>query len=208
MLVSLFKFIPTLNPRAKWLVPVWLAVIIVSLASATKIQVAYWKDGVTLFKHSLSVTGDCMTSVIALSAAYGRQDRIEEGMSFLDEKIAISKNTINRARLHTQYASLSLLDNQPVKALESLKKAIELGQIERRTYSLAVGAALASDNVLDAEKFYKLLNTTPNTGNTDFSYNTMNLEWKIRSLNKMIELKKRELKYKELDKALSDDGLW
>ena len=204
ILVTFFKLIPNLNARAKWFAPLWLVLITVSLASATKIQAAYWKNGVTLFQHSLAVTGDCMTSVIALSAAYGREDRAEEGINFLDEKISISiKNTGNRARLLTQYAGLALKNKQPEKALDALKNAIDLGNTDRRTYFLTVVAALESKNITDAEKYYALLNATTNIGNTDFSYTTMNLEFSIQIMSEWIEQKKLELEAISLENSSS-----
>lgn len=206
ILVSLFKLIPSLATRAKWLAPAWLAVLVASLASAAKIQVAYWQDGVTLFKHSLAVTGDCMTSVTALSGAYGRQERFEEGMLFVEQKIAVSKNHGNLARLLTQYAALAMAAGKPELALEKLKKAIDLGYTERRPYFMAAMAALDSDNIVDAQKYHKLLQDTPAAGNAEFSFDIMFLDRGIDGLEARIELKKLELKMQEQaqDPAESD----
>jgi hypothetical protein len=193
ILVSFFSLIPLRRAYLKWIAPVWLAGITLSLAAATKIQAAYWKDGVVLFRHSLSVTGDCFTSVICLSSAYGRLQRYEEGMAFLKEKIAISKNPINRARLLVQYGSFAMATDNPADALRSVEEAIELGYNEQRPYYMAALLALRLNNIELAEKYERLLKETPTTGNTEFSVITMVLDFAAHNLEALIKAKKLEL---------------
>jgi hypothetical protein len=193
ILVSFFKLIPTSRTYSKWLATIWLAGITLSLAAATKIQAAYWKDGIVLFRHSLAVTGDCVTSVNALSSAYGRQQRYTEGMAFLKEKIDIAKNPINRARFLTQYAGMAMAENKMEEAMKSLEEAIKLGYTEQRPYYMAALVSLELDDIESAEKYHSKLKNLPSTGNLQFSIDSMFLDFGIGNLDTLIQIKKDEL---------------
>jgi tetratricopeptide (TPR) repeat protein len=133
-----------------------------------------------------------MTSVTALSGAYGRQERFSEGLQFVAEKIAVSENPANKARLFTQYAALAIADEKPEKALTALEEAIKLGQEDRRSYYLAAVAALQSGKLDDAEKYHALAQNVPSDGNARFSMDSMYLDIGVDNFDKLIELKKME----------------
>jgi hypothetical protein len=111
-----------------------LAVLGISMILATQIQVSYWKDGVTLFRHSLEVTGDCYTSVVDLAVAYSRVERYAESAAFCDSKIPVAENLFHKGKL--AYIKASALHNSEKyeAAIESALKALAWGDTEVSTY--------------------------------------------------------------------------
>ena len=101
---------------------------------ATELQVSYWKDGVTLFNHSLAVTGDCLTTVYNLAVAYGRSERFAEMEAFVDLKIAKAKNPLNKGKLEALKGIACYNEKKYKLAIESAEKAIELGDTGDSVY--------------------------------------------------------------------------
>ena len=118
----------------------WLAATALSLALATNIQVSYWKDGVSLFKHALQVTGDCVTSVNCLTCAYLRLERYTEAITFLDSKILIAKNPSNISKFHSMISQAQLMLGKYDAAVESANQSISEGRIETINYWVMANA--------------------------------------------------------------------
>lgn len=107
-----------------------LVILGVSMILATQVQVSYWKDGVTLFKHSLAVTGDCLTSTIDLAVAYMRMERYEELLAFTDSKIAAATKPANKGKLAAIQASAFCKMEKYASAIASAQKAIDWGDTD------------------------------------------------------------------------------
>ncbi len=133
----LFEALASLPARARRIVIGGsLAVLSLSLVLATQIQVSYWQSGVTLFQHSLAITGDCVTSVIDLEAAYVRAGRFDEAIAFADLKIASAKNPANQGKL-TAWKATVLYNLKKFKpAMETAEKALAYGNTESLTYMI------------------------------------------------------------------------
>jgi len=111
-----------------------LGVLGASMILATQIQVSYWKDGVTLFRHSLAVTGDCVTSVFNLVVAYGRTERFEEMVAYVDSEIAVAQNPLNKGKLAALKAMALYALKKHELAIASAKQAIEWGDTKGSAY--------------------------------------------------------------------------
>ena len=111
-----------------------LAVLGISMMIATQIQVTYWQDGVTLFRHSLAVTGDCLTSSINLAVAYIRAERYQEALAYADSKIAVATIPLNKGRLAALKASAFRGLEKYDSAAEWAQKAIDWGDTEVSPY--------------------------------------------------------------------------
>ncbi len=146
-----------------------LAVLGLSMILATQIQVSYWKDGVTLFQHSLEVTGDCYTSVYSLATAYSRAERFTDLITFCDEKIAVAQNPYHKGNLI--YFKASALNN-----LQKYEAAIDsaLQAVDWCDPKVSVFWVLALSNYklgrLDkAAEYLKQARASPNKANkTDY----------------------------------------
>lgn len=121
-------------PLRRGMVALTLAVLALSLTAATQIQVSYWKDGVTLFKHSLAVTGDCVTTVVNLAAAYSRAGRYPEMLSFVDAKLAVANRPENRAKLTGHRAVALCAMRRYDEAMASAQRSIDMGNTDDSNY--------------------------------------------------------------------------
>ena len=118
----------------------WLAATALALTLATNIQVSYWKDGVSLFKHALQVTGDCVTSVNCLTCAYLRLERYSEAIAFLESKILVAKNPSNISKFHSMMSQAQLMLGKYDAAVESATQSISEGRIETINYWVMANA--------------------------------------------------------------------
>jgi hypothetical protein len=148
-----------------------LVVLGVSMIAATQIQVSYWKDGVTLFRHSLDVTGDCLTSVIDLSCAYGRNGRFREAIAFLDSKIPIVKNPRTKGRLTSIKASCLFNVGEYAAAVDSAQKAIAWGSTEGSAYWTLAFSYFSLDKFDEAARYAEIADAARETMDTsDYVY--------------------------------------
>jgi tetratricopeptide (TPR) repeat protein len=151
------------------LIGVSLAGFGISMIVATQIQVSYWQDGVTLFQHSLSVTGDCETSVQNVAVAYSRAERYRELIAFCDSKIAVAQNPLHKGELATFKASALNNTYKYEAAIESALKALAWGDAEVSTYwvlALSHYRLGHSDKALEYLKKARAIQ--PARGKTDF----------------------------------------
>lgn len=164
---GLFALLP--RPRlARGFAVCCLITLAASLMIVTERQVAKWRNGITLFTHSLNVTGDCLTSVIALSSAYARGERFVEGLAFVQSKIAVAKNPANVARLLADQGAFHLALNQNESALRALEHAIELGAKTRNAYFLAALAAKKTHEMEKARDYLNKSKNVPQSGASEF----------------------------------------
>jgi len=136
-----------------------LALFAASLIAATNIQVSYWKDGVTLFSHSLSVTGDCVTSAIDLAVAYHRAERYEEVVAYVDSKIPVATNPANKGRLSAIKASALLNSKKYEPAIASALKALDWGDTEVFPYWILSRANFELGRTHEAARWFSKART-------------------------------------------------
>jgi tetratricopeptide (TPR) repeat protein len=139
-----------------------LAVLGTSMVLATQIQVSYWKDGVTLFRHSLAVTGDCFTSVENLAVAYSRAGRFAESAAYCESKIAVAKNLSHKAKLANLRASGLVNARHYEAAMESAQQALSWGNTEVSTYWVLAVSNYNLDRCDDALEYLRKARATPN----------------------------------------------
>jgi hypothetical protein len=156
---DLLRSQPKLHSKIRYL---WISATTLSLMILTQTQVGYWRDGVTLFRHSLSVTGDAITPVITLAGSYHRQGRFIEGLAFVDEKLLVAKVPSNIGHLHRLRANMLIGLQEWPKALEAIESSITIGGAERKVYLAAAHVCL---QLADHEKtaFYIRMARDPAT---------------------------------------------
>jgi hypothetical protein len=190
MLVSLFNLLSSRSGRVKYLAAGWLCATTLSLAVATKIQAAYWKSGVILFKHSLSVTGDCVTSVFALANSYGRENRNREAMDFLLSKISIATQPGVKARLLVRYGIFSMTEAEPQAALVAFQNAHDLGLENKRLFYMMAEAALNIGDLALAEHYLALVASAKSDRTSQSELDQFLLDFAINRLPFTLEQKK------------------
>ena len=141
--------------------PIWLTATAISLTMLTWVQVSYWADGVTLFRHSTEVTGDCMTSVICLAGSYCRNERPQEAVAYLSTKILVAKNPGNKARLKSLKASALAQIGDDKAAYDLGKEAVDEGCGDLATLLTVATAAYKLDFLDEAEAYLKQAKVAP-----------------------------------------------
>jgi hypothetical protein len=132
---------------------IWLTGMTAAMLIACHLQVSYWRNGVELFRHSLAVTGDCVTTVNCLSLAYLRNNRFEEAIRFSEDKlkIATQQETIAKltgAKAHAQYC-IGLYK----EAIVNGKRALDLGERTPLILWVLAVSHLAIDEQSEALEF-------------------------------------------------------
>lgn len=153
---ALIELIKSISQPARLYVGLgFSAVAGLSLGLATYFQVRVWENGITLFRHSLAITGDCMTSVGSLTSSYLRQDRGEEAFQFISSKIALSKNPENKAKLIALKAHILLSQGKYRESLAAANESIELGSRTSQILWLASQCNFELGNLSQAKAFLK-----------------------------------------------------
>ncbi len=101
---------------AKWnvskkVLPFTALVLLVTLAIATRNQVHYWQDSVTLFRHTLSLTKDNYLAQNGLALGYEKQGRLDAAIEHYREALRISPGFATaRYNLGNVYLELGKID--------------------------------------------------------------------------------------------------
>lgn len=151
-----------------------------SLGVATTIQVSYWKDGVELFRHSLAVTGDCLTTVMNLAVAYSRTGRFPQLIAFTDAKIAVATVPENKAKLARIRASGLAALKKYEEAIKSAQQALDWGDTDETNYWIL---AICNYELGRPEQAARFL---PKTRGVKMTVNRWNLFDSIRVTNWLV----------------------
>jgi hypothetical protein len=132
----LFELLGSSGPWVrKIMVSASLSVLGVSMILATNIQVSYWRDGVTLFRHSLDVSGECVTTVMTLCMAYGRAERYDEMLAFADAEI-VGASIEHKGKLASLKAGALFNMGKLSQAVETAQQALDWGDTGGAAYSI------------------------------------------------------------------------
>jgi tetratricopeptide (TPR) repeat protein len=92
--LSIAWLVPSLvseTVRKRYL-PIAAAAVVVVYAVLGFVQVGYWHDGVTLFRHALAVTEDNPTTRRGLGSALFRKERFREALPHLEQATRLDPN--------------------------------------------------------------------------------------------------------------------
>jgi Flp pilus assembly protein TadD len=79
------------GPR-RWLLPIAAAAVVAGYAVVGSVQVSYWHDGVTLFRHALAVTEDNPTTHAMLGSALFRKGDFQDALPHLQAAVRQNAN--------------------------------------------------------------------------------------------------------------------
>lgn len=108
--------------RRRALVTVLGAVVLVFSLLTLK-QISYWKDSITLFKHTLSVTQDNSPAHLYLGMGYHTAGQIEEAAKQYTQSIQISPRSVDA---HVNLGSILLDQGELERAREHFEWAIQV----------------------------------------------------------------------------------
>jgi Flp pilus assembly protein TadD len=114
-------------------------VVVVACVAATRVQLQFWQDSVTLFRRAVTVTSGNFVAHGNLGVALCNQDRFEEGIAHLEEAVRLSpRYAYAHNHLGRAYFSVGRTD----EAIGHLRKAVELNPNDAAAHN-NLGIALA-----------------------------------------------------------------
>ena len=113
-----------LRRRSQRLTAGALAVLaLAALTASARLQVSYWRDTISLFRHATGVTEDNVVAYNNLGAALGRAGRNEEAIRALSESLRIAPNA---AKAHYNLAILQSRSGDREGAIAGYRKALAI----------------------------------------------------------------------------------
>jgi tetratricopeptide (TPR) repeat protein len=111
------------RPQTKNTVAAFSGIALLALAAVTHRQTALWRDSVTVFEHTLAVTGDNPIMQNELGIALGRVGRHQEAIAHLTESQRLMPDSDQvLTNLGEAYASLNRLEEATAHYREALAK--------------------------------------------------------------------------------------
>jgi protein O-mannosyl-transferase len=98
-------------------------VIIAAMLIATRTQLTYWQNSITLYKHTLAITSDNCIIESNLGIALMHQNRLPESFEHLSRALAMHPNDFLP---NANMASVLMLQKQPEQAMFYINKAVKI----------------------------------------------------------------------------------
>lgn len=133
----LFEMLGSLGSRLKnTVIGSSLTVLGLSMILATQHQVSFWKNGVTLCQHALSVTGYYFHPAFSLCLTYERMGRTNELYALIDSALAVEKDGPER-KIFATLKALKLFGSGNYQAtIEAAQIVVDTGLANKTTYAL------------------------------------------------------------------------
>jgi len=126
------NFIMQRRPSARRILFVAGAGFLCVLVPITWLQTSYWKDSVTLFKHTVEVTQDNYVAYNDLGIALVREGRPDEAFPLFLKSLEINPGY---DKSHLNVGAHFLLKGNTDKAIGHFKKAIKINPKSERSYN-------------------------------------------------------------------------
>ena len=143
--------VPPLVPSRFADKPIWpiLAVGVLALYAATAfVQVGYWRDSDSLFRHALDVTDDNYVAHYQLGAALLKRGQVAEALKECQEAVRLAPGS---ARAQYDLGVAYQTANRPNEAAEHYRAALAIDEKEPLSH-LNLGSVLMSRRESDAAK--------------------------------------------------------
>ena len=128
--------------------PTGAVIVLLALTAVTYRQLSYWRDSITLYKHTVAVTANNDILHYNLGALLSKEDKIDEAIKHWREAVRI------RPEQHTIHKNLAILLSRQGDingAIEHYRNVLEL-RLRDETTRKALGNLLA--RLDDAEKLF------------------------------------------------------
>ena len=133
------------RPLARVAASATAAAALYACAVATRIQLRYWQDSVTLFRRAVAVTSGNFIAYGNLGAALCNQDRLDEGIAQLTEAVRLSPRY---AYAHNQLGRAYFSVGRTNDAIAHIRQAVELAPDDAAGHN-NLGIALAATGKRD-----------------------------------------------------------
>jgi protein O-mannosyl-transferase len=122
-------FVPdafAIRPVPRWLQPVAATTLVAAMAGVATVQLGYWHDSVTLFRHALRVTDDNALSRLALGNALLERGECDEAIVHLKKAAELDPDD---ARAHFALGSGFQQADCPREAVAEYQRALALDEL-------------------------------------------------------------------------------
>jgi protein O-mannosyl-transferase len=154
-------------PRRRWACGVASALIVTALMACAWRQTEYWRDSVTLWKHTLECTERNPAARANLGAAMSSLKQYEEAVEQLREALVIDQKCLP-AQYNLGLALFHL--HQPNAAIEHYRKALELDdKLAQAHYRLAEALLETGKRDEAIAEFRKALHLEPDNANACYN---------------------------------------
>jgi tetratricopeptide (TPR) repeat protein len=145
------SLIPEPTVRRRFL-PIAAAAAVAGYAVIGFVQVGYWHDGVTLFRHALAVTEDNPTTRRALGSALFRKDRFREALPHLEQAV---KQEPTDAHAHYSLGREWEAVGRPQEAFAEYQTAVKLDEAYPDAQNDVGLSLVMQGKFADAERHFK-----------------------------------------------------
>jgi tetratricopeptide (TPR) repeat protein len=153
------------------------------LSLLTNIQAGYWKDSVTLFKHTLSVTDNNYVIQNNLGGAYWQEGKKEEALRHFKAALELKPDY---AEAHNNLGSVLEKIGQEEDAIFHYKKAIAIHpDFPKAVYNLGVLYGKQGDMTTSVELLEKAIRLAPEFG--EAHYNIALAYWLSNQVEKALQ---------------------
>jgi len=124
--VAVAWVVADLSKRIRWRRPTLASatcLAVVALIALTEKQIAFWKNGETLFRHALAVTNDNPMAELNLGVALGDRGALSEALPHLREAVRLSPND---PECHVNLGLALDKDGKRLEAISEFETAIQL----------------------------------------------------------------------------------
>ena len=136
----------------RFLLPAGAGLILAALALCTWAQVRHWRDSVSLFEHTLRVTGDNPTAQYSLGLALEQQGRLAQAVAHYEEALRLNREAVSPnpdyATLHNDLGLALFQQGKLAQALAHYQTALALNPNYAPAYN-NLGNALIVQGKLD-----------------------------------------------------------
>lgn len=141
------------RPALKQPLVVATAAALLACAILTWIQLGFWSDGETLFRHALAVTPENSLANNELGMALNEQQRFDEAIPFFHEAVRIRPDYVD-ARVN--YGNNLARRGQVTAAIRQWEEAVKLAPKEADVHNNLGIAYVATGHLEDGEKQFRL----------------------------------------------------
>lgn len=147
-------------PGARWLRPLGAGIILAALMICTWFQVHLWRDSVTLFEHTLGVTGDNPVIHNNLGVALASQGKKEQAFFHFIEALRLNPNN---ARARNRLGEKLVAQGKMEEALAMFQRAVKIRPDFGEAYN-NLGKVYAHQGKIDQARamFQKAIDLDPN----------------------------------------------
>ena len=135
------------------------ALVLIALSMKAAVQLEYWQDSETLFKHTLDVTSDNYVMENNYAAFLAEQGKAEQAIEHLEKSIEIKPNS---AEAHNNLANALNKLGKTEQAIEHYKKSLSLKPNSSDAhYNLAVALSKLNRTDEAISEYYEAIRLDP-----------------------------------------------